>query len=1299
MHLFQSLGRSRSRPPHRATLTSAALPCYSRDKAFSSTPCPAQSCAPSKTHTDNALSVSALFCLKETFPMFAGTSRLPRMLTDLSLFAVFGLLALGPAANAQSYNAFNYSGVSFPAAGGALRYSGGAHPGGGGVYLTPAGPVGAVYDNAPVVLSHGFTTLITPDFGPNGKDTFHYPGGGQVNGVAFVVKSSTVAADSTAGGAGFSGLTHSVVVNFVPSYPNFNLFPFLLPPTKLGSIEVWTPQADGSLALLTDLGVNLPNHTALLVRYSPSLKALDIFAGTTLLLRVPNFDLGATGVLTSAPGQTDDGTAEVGIVSGRANSPLVAATLDGWALATDTEPVIGGGPNSADMVFPFSTTGQSLWGKDVHDVVAHQAFIKPYQFGGSEGTSISAFGKTVASIGVSAHGKGDAGIDFVEHASAGTVSLSYPLDLHVDFPAQYSVAPGGAVPLTLTYGPDPTALMTTVTPTANVQAYLDMNGSVGAGGNLYVYNPFGHDLNYGFGLNVTTSTTPDPSNFLYDNYWNNLSGHPNEMKIFDLYDILTSGLIPNVNGGQSLPGFPGNKETPAPGEQPETVSGSYQDKEGAEDSAHLDTSHERGGDKGSPLDYVQVSITIPNFGITSLAGSSVDPVGFDATAQQNILTLSSDITNDLIGLIPVVGDVITALPFVNNDYTSPSVAGYSVSAGVHILDLYTSLSLGGELAHQFRPKTEVFLELDDNNGHRSVQGPYQFVDGSGNDLTQIHVNDVYMPTSGSLRVTPILSLEKNTFKTTAYVTLNPTLTFDPADVDGGLNGSSFTFDSRKYTGAPYDLDQYFLDAINQVSGQHLTNPFVLPWGLPGTGNTFTVGEEAATNTNPDAVPFPIVTDIRSNIHLDSLRGAPIPILSSASLDPTLVKDNLVSLLTQKIKPTDTLPVDIQATNALSTAVVLLDHTTALVTNVEASNFVKVELPGTVDAQRGVHTFTLYNTKDSTGVLGAASNDLSFTVSAPAPKLDTLTAVDKAGKAAPLPFAGSEDFHLVASGQNFAPPVLNGNGSVLYRGTTVLWNGKPLPTTFGAGSGFPASSVTARVPAGLFADGGPVTITVETDGPGGGVSNSRHLVIDNPTPALDALSPQTVPLNGPTQVLRLNGTDFVPSTTVSAAMNGVSIPLVAQFLSPTRLEITLPAADLTLPGTMVLIAANPNLGGGSVHGSNSVPLRVVLPGVYLTPATTITRGTQSAQMVVALNNLSGRNATNVIVNSVLINGKPAASGPLAPSSLGNILVGGSASTGQTGTFQFAQQTGANALLTVTGTINGTPFTLRQRIALP
>ena len=1234
--------------------------------------------------------------------MFAGTSRLPRMLTDLSLFAVFGLLALGPAANAQSYNAFNYSGGSFPAAGGALRYAGGAHPGGGGVFLTPAQAVGGVYDAVPVALDHGFTALLTPDFGPNKNDILHYPGGGQVNGVAFVIKNSTVSADTTAGGAGFGGLTHSVVVNFVPSYPSITAFDLVfshIPAPTLGSIEVWTPQADGSLALLTDLGVKLPNHTPLLVRYSPSFKALDIFAGTTLILRVPNFDLGATGALTSDPGQADDGTAEVGVVSGRANSPLIAATLDAWALATDTEPVLGRGPSSADMVFPFSTTGQSLWGKNVHDVVAHQAFIKPYRFGGNEGVGIKAFGKTVASLDVGAHGQGDAGIDFVEHASAGTVSLHYPLDLHVDFPAQYSVNPGGAVPLTLTYGPDPTALMTTVTPTANVQAYLDLNGTVGAGGNLFIYNPFGPDLHTGFGLNVTTSTTVDPSNFLYDNYWNNLSGHPNEMKIFDLYDILTSGLIPNVNGGQPLPGFPGNKQTPAPGEKPQTVSGSYQDKEGVQDKSHLDTSHERGGDKGSPLDYVQVSITIPDFGITSLAGSSLDPVGFDATAQQNILTLSSDITNDLISLIPVVGDVITALPFVNNDYTSPSVAGYSVSAGLHILDLNTSLSLGGELAHQFRPKTEVYLELDDNAGHKDVKGPYHFEDSNGNDLTQIHVTDVFMPASGSLRVTPILSLERNTFKTTAYVTLNPTLTFDPADVEGGLYGSSFTFDSRKYTGAPFDLDQYYLDAINQVSGQHLTNPFVLPWGLPGTGKTFTLGEEAATGTNPDAVPFPSVTDVRSIVHADSLRGTSIPIFSSASAAPTLVHADPASLLTQKIKPTDTLPIDFQATNALPNAVVLLDHTTPLVTHVAAANFVKVELPGTVDAQRGVHTFTLYNTQDSTGVYGEASNDLPFTVTAPAPRLDTLTALDKSGSRAPLPFAGGEDFQLVASGRDFAAPVLDGNGSVRYHGTTLLWNGKPLRTTFGAGTGFPASSVTARIPAGLIRDGGPATLTVETDGPGGGVSNARTLVIDNPTPALVALSPQTAPLNGPLQVLHLTGTDFVPNTTVTSTMNGTSLPLSARVLSPTRLDVALPAADLTLPGTMTLQAASPNLGSGTAHTSNSVALRVVLPGVYLTPATAISRNFLFSTLTVRLINLSGQTASNVVVSSVLVNGKPGAFGPLVPAQLGTIPVGGSVSTGQLGTFQFTQQTGQLALLTITGTVNGQPFTLRQRIALP
>ena len=67
-----------------------------------------------------------------------------------------------------------------------------------------------------------------------------------------------------------------------------------------------------------------------------------------------------------------------------------------------------------------------------------------------------------------------------------------------------------------------------------------------------------------------------------------------------------------------------------------------------------------------------------------------------------------------------------------------------------------------------------------------------------------------------------------------------------------------------------------------------------------------------------------------------------------------------------------------------------------------------------------------------------------------------------------------------------------NGSGFLNGSTVLWNGSPLTTSYGSGS-----QLSASVGANLIASPGSASITVQN--PGGAASNALTFTINAPTP--------------------------------------------------------------------------------------------------------------------------------------------------------------------------------------------------------
>ena len=83
-------------------------------------------------------------------------------------------------------------------------------------------------------------------------------------------------------------------------------------------------------------------------------------------------------------------------------------------------------------------------------------------------------------------------------------------------------------------------------------------------------------------------------------------------------------------------------------------------------------------------------------------------------------------------------------------------------------------------------------------------------------------------------------------------------------------------------------------------------------------------------------------------------------------------------------------------------------------------------------------------------------------------------------------------------------------------------------------------------------------------------------LSNPSPAISGLIPDTLPVNSPPQTMTINGSGFLPSSTVT--FNGTGH--TAAYVSANALTITLSAADLGTAGSFPVVVTNPAPGGGT-----------------------------------------------------------------------------------------------------------------------
>ena len=164
--------------------------------------------------------------------------------------------------------------------------------------------------------------------------------------------------------------------------------------------------------------------------------------------------------------------------------------------------------------------------------------------------------------------------------------------------------------------------------------------------------------------------------------------------------------------------------------------------------------------------------------------------------------------------------------------------------------------------------------------------------------------------------------------------------------------------------------------------------------------------------------------------------------------------------------------------------------------------------------------------------------------------------------------GSPDLKIALVGSNFVPD------------SVVNFNGIALSTTFSD-----PDDISATIPASSLLTPGSYTVTVVSPDTLGAVSNAVTFVINgpasNPVPTIKSLLPASLPTGSPAQILTIDGTGFLPASTV--AFNGAVH--AATFISASQLTISLTSADLAKAGTYPVFVTNPAPGGGASAAVN------------------------------------------------------------------------------------------------------------------
>ncbi len=205
--------------------------------------------------------------------------------------------------------------------------------------------------------------------------------------------------------------------------------------------------------------------------------------------------------------------------------------------------------------------------------------------------------------------------------------------------------------------------------------------------------------------------------------------------------------------------------------------------------------------------------------------------------------------------------------------------------------------------------------------------------------------------------------------------------------------------------------------------------------------------------------------------------------------------------------------------------------TSLTTTFQSSTLLTANVPAILIATAGTASITVFNPTPGGGV----SNPLTFFINNPVPSVTSL------GIASLAAGGGAGKFNIT------------GNGFV--NGSTVYWNGRPMPTTFVSRQSLMVSYTAADI---ICA--GIIRVTVVSPTPGGGTSPPQGFFI---VPTVTSLSPTIAYVGGNSFTLTVNGTGFCEGAKIR--VDGVA--RASTVVSPTQMTTTINANELNAEKTL------------------------------------------------------------------------------------------------------------------------------------
>jgi uncharacterized protein (TIGR03437 family) len=254
---------------------------------------------------------------------------------------------------------------------------------------------------------------------------------------------------------------------------------------------------------------------------------------------------------------------------------------------------------------------------------------------------------------------------------------------------------------------------------------------------------------------------------------------------------------------------------------------------------------------------------------------------------------------------------------------------------------------------------------------------------------------------------------------------------------------------------------------------------------------------------------------------------------------------------------------------------------------------------------------------------------------------------------------SLDPSTINAGYPFPSLQMTVNGSGFANGAMVEWNGSPLATTFVS-----FTQLTASVPSTDYASPSAAAVTVVSSSL---TSNAVTFTIGPSAPSITSTVPASATASGAGFTLTIDGTGFVPQSTVNFGCSGMQTVLTSTFVSATQLTAVVPATMIASPGNCVLVVYNPQ---GTGEAASNFYQYTVNPAAKLSILTTspLPSGTVDVPYSLALSATGG---VPPYSNWTVISGSlPPGMSLTSPSSLITGLITGTPTSA--GTFPFTVQ---------------------------